>query len=115
MTDGPLAGVRVVDFSLYLPGPYASRVLCDLGAEVIKVEPLSGDPGAEFMPGDVRVPRTGASGSCGVNLKHPDGVALAHEPDRGSADAVAGGFRPGASPSGSGSASTPCASDATRR
>ncbi|MCT8139198.1 CoA transferase [Anaerobacillus sp. CMMVII] len=39
-----LKGIRIIDFSLYLPGPYATLRLADLGAEVIKVEPPEGDP-----------------------------------------------------------------------
>ena len=39
----PLAGLRVLDFSLLLPGPFATVTLADLGAEVIKIEPLTGD------------------------------------------------------------------------
>ena len=42
----PLAGVRVVDYSHFLAGPYVSRCLAGLGAEVIKVErPKAGDAG----------------------------------------------------------------------
>lgn len=41
----PLAGLRVLDFSLLLPGPFATVTLADLGAEVIKIEPLTGDLG----------------------------------------------------------------------
>lgn len=43
-TTALLAGVRVLDLSQYLPGPYATQLLADMGAEVVKVEPPAGDP-----------------------------------------------------------------------
>jgi crotonobetainyl-CoA:carnitine CoA-transferase CaiB-like acyl-CoA transferase len=44
MTSGLLNGVRVLDFTIWRPGPYATQLLAELGAEVLKVEPPGGDP-----------------------------------------------------------------------
>src|SRR5213075_2660751 len=46
----PLGGVRVVDFSMFVPGPFCSSILADLGAEVVKVEAPRGDPGRSYVP-----------------------------------------------------------------
>ena len=41
--SGPLNGFRILDFSMFLAGPYCTRLMADLGAEIIKVEPPGGD------------------------------------------------------------------------
>jgi crotonobetainyl-CoA:carnitine CoA-transferase CaiB-like acyl-CoA transferase len=43
-----LKGLRVLDLSQYIPGPFATRQLADLGAEVVKIEPPAGDPMQDF-------------------------------------------------------------------
>ena len=45
-----LQGIRVVDFSQWLPGQYCGMVLADFGADVIKVEGVRGDPNRQFAP-----------------------------------------------------------------
>lgn len=46
----PLQGIRVLDLSMYLPGPLCSQFLADFGAEVIKVEELTGEWGRWVPP-----------------------------------------------------------------
>ena len=47
-----LTGLRILDLSQYIPGPYGSLILADLGAEVIKVEPPGGEPMRAIGPRD---------------------------------------------------------------
>ena len=49
MTEGALSGVRVVEITMFQQGPVAGMRLGDLGADVIKVEAKTGDPGRGFM------------------------------------------------------------------
>ena len=93
----PLQGLRVVEFTHMVMGPTCGMVLADLGAEVIKVEPIDGEgtrrllgAGAGFFPMFNRNKK-----SIGIDLKQPEGAAVARKL-AASADVVAENFKPGA-------------------
>ncbi len=96
---GPLHGLRVLDFTMVMAGPFCTRILADLGAEVIKVEPANGDQIRGRPP--VRDGRSTYFGQMNVgkrsivlDLKKPEGVALARRM-AAKADVVVENFRPG--------------------
>ncbi len=97
MAQTPLKGIRVVEFAHMVMGPTCGLVLADLGAEVIKVEPLEGDntrrlqgAGAGFYPIFNRNKK-----SIALDLKSPEGMEIVLKLIDG-ADAVTENFRPGA-------------------
>lgn len=93
MTALPLAGYRVVSLAEQYPGPFATLLLGDLGADVVQVErPGTGDP-SRIFPGFHEALNRGKR-SVALDLKHPDGVAACRAlADR--ADVLLEGFRPG--------------------
>jgi crotonobetainyl-CoA:carnitine CoA-transferase CaiB-like acyl-CoA transferase len=97
----PLSGVRVVDLSRVLAGPYCTMVLADLGADVIKVErPQGGDEtrtwGPPFAGGEAAYYLSVNRGkrSCAIDLSQEEGRALALELCAG-AEAVIENFKVG--------------------
>ena len=97
----PLAGLRVVDYTHFLAGPYLSRCLAGMGAEVIKVErPPAGDAGRHHpyfkdgQSGYFLQQNMGKQGLC-VNMKDARGMKLVHELVR-TADVFVENYRPGA-------------------
>jgi len=99
MTTTALDGIRVLDFSAMIAGPYCTRLMSDLGAEVLKLEPPEGD----YMRS--REPQKAGFGvyfgvlnagkkSVAIDLKKPAGVALV-KALVAKADVVLENFRPG--------------------
>ncbi len=100
MTEGPMQGLKVLDFSIALTGPYAASLLADQGAEVIKVE----RPGIGDIARFVGVMVNGMSAlylvcnrgkrSIALDLQTPEGVDIARRL-AAEADVVIENFRPG--------------------
>src|ERR1700730_9108051 len=97
----PLEGIRILDLSRVVSGPFCTMILADLGAEVIKIEePATGDEGRAFGP-----PFVGGESayflsvnrgkkSCAVDLKTPAGLEAVEQLVR-KADVLVENFRPG--------------------
>jgi formyl-CoA transferase len=99
MPSGPLQGIRVVDMTAYIAGPFACSLLADLGAEVVKVEPPEGDMMRYYPSSLAQESRTFLGVNRGkkaivIDLKSPGGVeALFRLTD--TADVIADNMRPG--------------------
>ena len=100
MTDGPMQGIKVLDFSIALTGPYAASLMADQGAEVIKVE----RPGIGDIARYVGVMVNGMSSLYLVCNRGKRSIALDLQLDEGreiarqlaaEADVVIENFRPG--------------------
>ena len=101
MRPGPLAGIRVVDLTQNVAGPYCTMQLADMGADVLKVEPIGvGDNARAYGPAYPGGERAGFGTlnrnkrSLAVNLKQPEGSAIV-ERLVAQADVIVESFRPG--------------------
>ena len=101
-TNYPLAGLRVLDFSRVLAGPFAGRMLSDLGADVVKVEPPDGDITRLWgkvvggIPGYYHQQNAGKR-NISVDLRAPDAKALVLDLVR-AADILIENYRPDVMP-----------------
>ena len=97
----PLSGIRVLDFTRLLPGPFCTQLLADFGADVLKIEDTVVGDATRLMPPFVGGSHAAAflalnrnKRSFAVNLKSDDGRNLAAQL-AATADVVIEGFRPG--------------------
>lgn len=103
----PLAGLKVLDFTTLLPGPYATQLLADMGAEVLRIESPTRPDLVKLMPpfvggdqaGNGKVSAAHATlnrnkQSMAIDLKHPDAKEIIHKL-LAEYDVVIEQFRPG--------------------
>lgn len=95
----PLDGIRVLDFTRVLAGPHATRMLCDFGAEIIKIEPPAGDITRFTVPRVNGISTYYAQQNVGkrnvsIDLSHAEGVELAARLAE-HCDVLIENFRPG--------------------
>ena len=94
--DKPLDGVRVVDFGQFIAAPAATQILVDLGADVIKVEPLHGESARGIGPAGEAMLQNYNRGkrAIALDLKDPQAQEIARKLIA-SADIVVQNLRPG--------------------
>src|SRR5207245_3746052 len=97
--SGPFVGVRVLDFCSFIAGAYGAMLLGDLGAEVIKIEPLTGDLArawGPFLAGESRYFQgwNRSKRSLAIDLTTADGREVVYRLIE-RADVVVENFRPG--------------------
>jgi crotonobetainyl-CoA:carnitine CoA-transferase CaiB-like acyl-CoA transferase len=90
----PLKGVKIADFTQVIAGPACSMLLADMGAEVIKIEPLTGDFWRKTVSGSAFVNFNRNKRSLAVNLKNPKGLEAVMKIVRRS-DVLLENFTPG--------------------
>ena len=85
MGPGSLEGVKVLDFTAAFVGPFCSRIMADMGAEVIKIERPVDNQDDRFTPeslptrnGVPYLHLNGGKKSLCVDLKHPRGLEIVH-------------------------------------
>ena len=89
----PLDGIRVADFSMFVPGPFCTAILADLGADVVKIESLNGDPGRGYVPVQFRTENRNKR-SIAIDLKKEESKQVVARLAKHS-DIAIEGFRPG--------------------
>ena len=99
MSAAPLEGVRVVDFTRVLAGPHCTKALRDLGADVTKIEPPSGDLGRVGLPyvsgiGLYYVQQNAGKRNLSLDLNYPEAREIITRLCR-EADVIVENFRPG--------------------
>jgi crotonobetainyl-CoA:carnitine CoA-transferase CaiB-like acyl-CoA transferase len=92
----PLDGVTILELAVIYAAPYGAALLTDLGARVIKIEPLTGDPGRNLagFPEAGAAKSTQGKESVALDISTPQGVEIVHEL-AARADIVLEGFRDG--------------------